>query len=98
MYILGEYITDPWLGPRIALYYGSFVELFTGEPEPVWEEELWTTIKHELRHHVEAQAGLADLDLEDLLELERMRREEREARRLDRLRRLSQRLRSRRPR
>lgn len=96
VYILGEYITDPWLGPRIALYYGSFAQLFGGEPDQVWADELWTTIKHELRHHIEGQAGLADLDIEDLLELERMRQDEREARRLERLKRISQRIRGRR--
>lgn len=95
VYILGEYIADPWLGPRVVLYYGSFLQLFGGEAEAVWAEELWTTIKHELRHHIEGQAGLRDLDLEDLLELEQMRRDEREARRLERLKRLTQRLRRR---
>lgn len=75
VYILGEYITDPALGCYIALYWGSFVELFAGEDRSVWEEELWETIKHELQHHVEARAGESGLDLEDARELARMREE-----------------------
>lgn len=75
VFILGEYITDPYLGCYIALYWGSFCELFAGEDEKVWEEELWETIKHELRHHIEARAGESDLDREDAEELARMRAE-----------------------
>ncbi|MFZ5814630.1 MAG: metallopeptidase family protein [Bacillota bacterium] len=75
VYILGEYITDPVLGCYIALYWGSFVELFGDQPREVWEEELWETIKHELRHHVEARAGEYALDLEDAQELAQMREE-----------------------
>lgn len=95
VYVLGEYIRDAWLGPRIVLYYGSFQRLFGAEPESVWEQQLWDTIRHELRHHVEDQAGLKDLDVEDQIELERMREESREARRLGRLRRAARRLRGR---
>ncbi|MFZ5824578.1 MAG: metallopeptidase family protein [Bacillota bacterium] len=75
VFILGEYITDPALGCYIALYWGSFVELFNGEEAAVWEAELWETIKHELRHHVEARAGEYALDLEDEAELAQMRAE-----------------------
>lgn len=96
VYILGEYITDEYLGCYVVLYYGSFARLFEHEPESVWQDELWTTIKHEIRHHMERQAGVSDLDIEDLLELERMRHDEREARRLERLKRVAQRLRGRR--
>lgn len=95
VYILGEYITDEHLGAYVALYHGSFMKLLTGEPESVWENEVWETIRHELRHHVERQAGLGDLDIEDLIDLERFRQEEREARRLQRLRSLANRLRRR---
>lgn len=72
--ILGEYVTDPVLGCYIVIYWGSFAELFAGEPDEVWEQELWDTIRHELRHHVEERAGVGDLDLEDEAELEQMRR------------------------
>lgn len=75
VYILGEYITDSAMGCYIALYHGSLAKLFAGESQTVWEEELWETIRHEVRHHVEAQAGMGDLDLEDEWELERLRAE-----------------------
>lgn len=71
VYVLGEYVEDPYLGSLIFLYYGSFRALLAGEPAEVWEEEVWTTLLHELRHHVEARAGLEDLDREDAEELAR---------------------------
>lgn len=70
--ILGEYITDPYLGAQIVLYHGSFKRLFASEPEEVWLEELAITLRHELRHHLEARAGLSDLDREDMEELRRL--------------------------
>lgn len=73
VYILGEYITDPHLGCLIVMYHGSFRRLFAGEAEAVWEKEMWDTLRHEIRHHVEGMAGVSDLDIEDLGELERMR-------------------------
>lgn len=75
VYILGEYITDHALGCYIVIYWGSFAELFADEPDEVWEKELWDTIRHELRHHIEVRAGEADLDIEDEVELEQMRQE-----------------------
>ncbi|HYF95824.1 MAG TPA: metallopeptidase family protein [Symbiobacteriaceae bacterium] len=65
VYIMGEYVTDPVMGCYVVLYYGSFVAILTGEPDAVWEEELWETIRHELRHHLEVRAGESDLDRED---------------------------------
>lgn len=63
---LGEYL-DPGpedflgsgggLGRHVALYYGSFREVARGDPEFDWEEEIWETLTHELRHHVESLAG-----------------------------------------
>lgn len=80
VYIMGEYIDDPYgLGNYIILYYGSFVEVLGDEPPEVWEEELWETMLHEIRHHVELRAGVDDLGLEDLRQLEEFRR----ARKLD---------------
>lgn len=73
VYILGEYVIDEALGCYILLYWGSFAELFRDDPEQVWEEELWETIKHELRHHIEGRAGEYALDLEDEAELAQMR-------------------------
>ncbi len=63
---MGEYL-DPGpeqflgggdgLGRHVAVYYGSFVHIADGDPSFDWEEELWETLTHELRHHVESLAG-----------------------------------------
>lgn len=75
VYIMGEYIDDPYgLGNYIVLYYGSFREVLGDAPAEVWEEELWETMLHEIRHHVELRAGVDDLELEDLRQLEELRR------------------------
>lgn len=76
VYIMGEYIDDPYgLGNYIVLYYGSFRKVLRDEPPEVWEDELWETMLHELRHHVELRAGVDDLDMEDLRQLEEFRRQ-----------------------
>jgi hypothetical protein len=72
---LGEYL-DPGaedflgagegLGRHVALYYGSFQRIAEADPEFDWEEEIWETLTHELRHHVESLAGDATLIGEDL--------------------------------
>jgi len=72
VFLLGEYITDPYLGQYICIYYGSFVETFAGEPASVWYEELEETILHEIRHHIEAQAGVDWLGEEDLRQLQEL--------------------------
>ncbi|CAA9583424.1 MAG: FIG01181041: hypothetical protein [uncultured Truepera sp.] len=75
VYRMGEYL-DPGpedflgagegLGRHIALYYGSFVRVAEGDPTFDWEAELWETLTHELRHHVESQAGDVSLIEDDL--------------------------------
>jgi hypothetical protein len=74
IYTLGECMTESypsdWGGPEttrsvLALYYGSFVELAQLDPEFDWEYEIWETITHELRHHLEslaAEDALEDVD------------------------------------
>ena len=72
---MGEYL-DPGpdqflgggdgLGRHVALYYGSFVRIADGDPEFDWEEEMWETLTHELRHHVESLAGDGALIEEDV--------------------------------
>lgn len=66
VYRLGEYLDpgfdhflggNPGLGRHVALYYGSFKEIARGDPGFDWEAELWETLTHELRHHVESLAG-----------------------------------------
>lgn len=75
VYVLGQYVVDAHLGSLVVLYHGSFARLFAGEPEAVWEREMWDTLRHELRHHVERLAGVADLEVEDALQLQRLREE-----------------------
>ncbi len=53
------------IGRHVVLYYGSFVRVAAGDPEFDWEEEIWETLTHELRHHVESLAGDASLIHED---------------------------------
>ncbi len=74
VYRLGEYM-DPGpesflggnggLGRQVALYYGSFARVAEGDPTFDWEAEVWETLTHELRHHVESLAGDASLVEED---------------------------------
>ena len=80
---MGEYL-DPGpddflggfegLGRHVALYYGSFARIAEGDPDFEWEEEIWETLTHELRHHVESLAGdgaLIEQDLIDAREFEK---------------------------
>jgi len=71
-YIMGEYVCDSYLGCLIILYYGSFVALLKGEPEPVWAQEIMETVIHELQHHREAMAGRDDLARREIEELEKI--------------------------
>lgn len=83
VYRMGEYL-DPGpesflggsegLGRHVALYYGSFEKIAETEPEFDWEDELWETLTHELRHHVESLAGDVSL-IEDDLQRDRSFRE-----------------------
>ena len=76
MYILGEYCND-LLGQYINLYYGSFAALAEKEDwdEDTWADELYTTLSHELTHHMEGRGGLRALDDRDAEELEQYRRD-----------------------
>ena len=72
-YIMGEYCTDGFLGQYINIYYGSFAALAQEEKwsEEDWEDELYTTLAHELTHHVEGLAGERGLEIKDAEELAR---------------------------
>lgn len=61
-FTLGMCLTEPYpsgySGPEttrsvVALYWGSFVAVAEQTPDFDWEEELWETLTHELRHHLE---------------------------------------------
>jgi hypothetical protein len=71
VFTLGECLSESYPsdfgGPgeirsRVVLYYGSFLELSRTADDWDWEGELWETITHEIRHHLE------HLALEDALE------------------------------
>ncbi|BAL00967.1 hypothetical protein OBV_37680 [Oscillibacter valericigenes Sjm18-20] len=74
LYIMGEFCDD-CLGKYINLYYGSFVALAQKEDwmEQDWTDELWTTLSHELTHHMEGLGGLHGLDDRDAEELAEFR-------------------------
>ena len=76
MYVLGEYCGDA-LGRYINLYYGSFAALAEREDwdQQIWEDELYTTLSHELTHHMESRGGLHALDDRDAEELAAWRQE-----------------------
>lgn len=65
LYTMGMCFTEPYPsdygGPEttrsiLALYHGSFLKVAGSDPDFPWEEELWETITHELRHHLEFMA------------------------------------------
>lgn len=74
LYIMGEFCDD-CLGKYINLYYGSFAALAKKEnwSGADWTDELWTTLSHELTHHMEGLGGLHGLDDRDVEELAKFR-------------------------
>ena len=74
IYTLGECLTEAypseWGGPDttrsiLVLYHGSFRALSELDPAFDWDYEIWETVTHELRHHLEslaAEDALEDLD------------------------------------
>lgn len=65
IYTLGECVTEDyasdWGGPdttrsQVVLYWGSFKSLAELDAGFDWREELWETLTHELRHHLESLA------------------------------------------
>jgi len=49
----------------VMLYYGSFLRLSRLEEEWDWEEEIWETVTHEIRHHLESLALDDELEVRD---------------------------------
>ena len=71
VFTLGQCLTEAypsdWTGPDtlrsvVVLYHGSFRELAERDSEFDWEGELWETLTHELRHHLESLANQDDLE------------------------------------
>ncbi|HUG41808.1 MAG TPA: hypothetical protein VMM12_15065 [Longimicrobiales bacterium] len=74
IFTLGECLTESypseWGGPDttrsvLVLYYGSFRRLAELDPDFDWRYEIWETVTHELRHHLESLAtedALEDVD------------------------------------
>jgi len=71
IYTLGQCLTEAypsdWSGPDtlrsvLVLYHGSFQALAGEDPDFDWEGELWETLTHELRHHLESLANEDDLE------------------------------------
>jgi hypothetical protein len=74
IYTLGMCLTESypsgWSGPEttrstVALYHGSFEKLARQDPGFDWEGELWETLTHELRHHLESLANEDQLEAVD---------------------------------
>lgn len=70
IYTLGECATESypssWEGPEtvrsvVLLYWGSFRALAGTHPGFDWSEQIWETLTHELRHHLESLADTDDL-------------------------------------
>jgi len=66
IFTLGECVTEDYAtdyaGPDttrsvVVLYWGSFRTLAARDPDFDWDGELWETLTHELRHHLESLAG-----------------------------------------
>ena len=66
VYTMGECVTESYPsdygGPdtirsAVVLYWGSFNALSELDREFDWEDELWETLTHELRHHLESLAA-----------------------------------------
>ncbi len=73
VYTVGECLTETYdseygspdtTRSMIALYWGSFREIARVDPDFDWDGEIWETLTHELRHHLESLAG--DDALEDV--------------------------------
>ena len=70
-----------WQGPettrsRVVLYYGSFRRMAEDQPNFDWEGELWETLTHELRHHLESLADEYALEAMDYAVDESFKREQ----------------------
>jgi hypothetical protein len=80
VYTLGECIpvdvaADP-APSRVVLYHGSFRALASERRDFDWRAEGWETLTHELRHHLEQRAHVAELDAFDWAAEQNVRRQD----------------------
>jgi hypothetical protein len=80
VYTLGECIpvdvaADP-APSRVVLYHGSFRALAHERRDFDWRAEAWDTLTHELRHHLEQRAHVAELDAFDWAAEQNVRRQD----------------------
>ncbi len=70
-YTMGECLTETYPseydGPDnvrsvVVLYYESFRRVAEDDPEFDWSYEIWETVTHEIRHHLESLADEDDLE------------------------------------
>ena len=54
---LSEWVSPETTRSTIRLYYGSFRALAARNPDFDWEAEIYETVQHEIRHHLEWLAG-----------------------------------------
>jgi len=57
-----ESYPSEWVGPEttrsvVVLYYGSFRSVARQDPDFDWEAEIYETVEHEVRHHLESLAN-----------------------------------------
>jgi hypothetical protein len=73
---VSDYASADTLRSSIVLYWGSFHQLASRDSDFDWEGEIWETLTHELRHHLESLAGDDALEEVDRAAEESFRRAE----------------------
>jgi predicted Zn-dependent protease with MMP-like domain len=78
---LSEFYPSDFGGPgevlsRVVLYYGSFLELSRSRDDWDWEDEVFETVTHEVRHHLEHLASEDALEEMDYAEDQNFARRE----------------------
>lgn len=73
---VSDYASADTLRSSIVLYWGSFRALASRNSDFDWEGEIWETLTHELRHHLESLAGDDALEEVDRAAEESFRRAE----------------------
>lgn len=73
LYIMGEYGRDI-TGRHIAIYYGSFKQVYNNHSYEKIKEELQNTLVHEFTHHFESLAGERGLEIEDAKAMNKYRK------------------------